>query len=318
MSENQKDLVLKRVFNKNKYFVDIFNNYIFGGDSVIDPESLIDENPELIFDNNKDGLRNRTRDLFKKATYKTDGKIGYLLLGIENQTTIDPNMVLRVMEYDVLSYMRQVDVEKGRKNGKMKLVPVITIVVYYGKGKWTGPSDLYSRIDINDNLKEYISNYKLNILTPALLSDDELKKYMSEIKCLFTYIKYQDDKYKLDEKIVRNNEFERIDNDVVNCINILTDSSLKYDEGEEEINMCKAIKEMREDAKAEGVKEEHERMCKAIKEMREDAKLEGVKEGKLEEKENNIKLMSNNGFDIETIARALSLDISYVMMVLSK
>jgi len=55
-------------------------------------------------------------------------------------------------------------------------------------------------------------------------------------------------------------------------------------------------------------------MCKGLEEFKKEAMLEG----KLEEKNDNIKTMHNNGFDIKTIAKALSLDINYVKLVLSK
>ena len=66
-------------------------------------------------------------------------------------------------------------------------------------------------------------------------------------------------------------------------------------------------------------------MCKAIEDMKkhakEDGKAEGIQEGiiKGEEKNlnNNIKTMHSNGFDVNTIAKALSLDINYVKKVLA-
>ena len=66
-------------------------------------------------------------------------------------------------------------------------------------------------------------------------------------------------------------------------------------------------------------------MCKAIEDMKkhakEDDKAEGIQEGiiKGEEKNlnNNIKTMHSNGFDVNTIAKALSLDINYVKKVLA-
>ena len=48
------------------------------------------------------------------------------------------------------------------------------------------------------------------------------------------------------------------------------------------------------------------------------AKDEGIEQGARENLENNIKTMHNNGFDIETISKALSLDIDYVKEVLNK
>ena len=293
--KHSKDLALKALFNNKKYFADVFNNFIFKGNNIIDPDTLIDDNPELIFKNSNGEISNRDRDLLKKATFKKDNKVGYLLLGIENQTTVDKDMIFRIMQYDSLSYMRQLDIAKEKKDGKIEIIQVLTLVIYYGKGNWTAPLDLYSRFNTDAEFRDLFPNYSYKVLNPNKLDDNEIDKYDKGLKCLFTYMKYQNDKQKLEEKITNNKEYEKIDNTVVDCINILTDSNLRYDEGEEEINMCKAIKDMRDEAKQEG-----------------------IQEGQTKERENNIKLMLNNGFDIETIAKALSLDISYVKTVLAK
>ena len=62
-------------------------------------------------------------------------------------------------------------------------------------------------------------------------------------------------------------------------------------------------------------------MCKAIEDMKKHAREDGIQEGiaKGEEKNlnNNIKTLHSNGFDVNTIAKALSLDINYVKKVLA-
>ena len=66
-------------------------------------------------------------------------------------------------------------------------------------------------------------------------------------------------------------------------------------------------------------------MCKAIDDMRKESKAEGKAEGisigkaegKAENLNENIKTMHKNGFDAETIARALSLDLCFVRKVLN-
>ncbi|MBQ9900576.1 MAG: hypothetical protein IJM36_05570, partial [Acholeplasmatales bacterium] len=59
--------------------------------------------------------------------------------------------------------------------------------------------------------------------------------------------------------------------------------------------------------------EEDIEMCKAIEDMKKHAKEDGKKENL----NNNIKTMHSNGFDVNTIAKALSLDINYVKKVLA-
>lgn len=45
-----------------------------------------------------------------------------------------------------------------------KLHPVITLCVYYGDSKWDGPLCLTDMMAIPDDLKELISDYKINLL----------------------------------------------------------------------------------------------------------------------------------------------------------
>ena len=70
--------------------------------------------------------------------------------------------------------------------------------------------------------------------------------------------------------------------------------------------MCKAIDDMRKESMAEG----EARGLAA-------GKAEGMAAGEAKALNQNIKTMYKNGFDIETIARALSLDLGFVKKVLS-
>ncbi len=57
--------------------------------------------------------------------------------------------------------------------------------------------------------------------------------------------------------------------------------------------------------------------CRAWSEFEKRSIEKGKAEGALEKEKNNIKTMHKNGFDLETIAKALSLDINYVKEVLA-
>ena len=57
--------------------------------------------------------------------------------------------------------------------------------------------------------------------------------------------------------------------------------------------------------------------CRAWDEFEKRSIEKGKAEGKAEKEKNNIKTMHKNGFDIETIAKALSLDINYVKEILA-
>ena len=59
-------------------------------------------------------------------------------------------------------------------------------------------------------------------------------------------------------------------------------------------------------------------MCKAIDDMRKESKAEGISIGETKKLNENIVTMHKNGFDAETIARALSLDLCFVRKVLAE
>jgi len=307
-----KDKLEKIYFSNKSNFADIFNYYLFKGKKVIKEENLIDKDKELIRNDIK--LSKMERDLLSKATIKYDNetKKTYIILGIENQSKIDYKMVIRVMGYDYFTYNDQIeDIENSSKNGKIKvgkgfgkstkLIPVITLVIYYGTKKWDGAKDLYSLLDIdNEDLKKYIPNYFINLIEPYNMTDDDINKLNYNNQAVFELIKYSNDKDKMYE--LYHTKYGRLDRIPGRLINEVTKAGLKIDESEGEIDMCKAIDDMRKESEAIG-----ETRGISI----------GKAEGKAETLNENIVTMHKNGFDAETIARALSLDLCFVRKVLN-
>ena len=283
------DISEKEYFKDNIMFSNLFNYYLFDGKEEIKSSELEELDPKLVFTNPGDIIRER--DIYKRAVIKSDGKKTYLLLGIENQTKVDKYMILRVMGYNYFSYYNQLhNIEKNKKNVKMKLYQVITLVIYFSDKKWTGPKDLHSLLDINDScIEKYIPNEKLNIIEPYSMDNEDFIKLNKELSMLFKFIKNSGNKDNL-EKLIYDNKNETIDVRTVRLINRVTKAGIEINESEGEISMCKAIEDMRKDA---------------------------IQEGETKTLNNNIKTMNSNGADENTIAKLLSLDIEYVKKVLA-
>ncbi len=208
-------------------------------------------------------------------------------------------MAFRIMLYDALIYDYQImNFKKDKKDGKIKLKPVITLVIYYGTKKWKSNLDIVSNLDIDPKLKEYISNYDTKVLSVSELTDEELESYTKDIRQLFKYVKKSNNKEDI-SSIMTDDDFKEVKKEIVDAINILTKSNIKYEEGDDEVNMCKGLDELLQDT-------------------RKDAKLEGRLEGKEEARHEVVKTMHNNGANETTIAKLLNLDINYVKLVLSK
>ena len=315
-----KNVVTKKYMSDNEKFADVFNYVLYDGCSIIRPDELIDCDPnELLASEDKKGkifAKDKMRDIKKSWIMKKDDQVAYLMLGVENQTYINYAMPVRNMLYDVLEYESQLqkcakqhreaeDLEGGeyisRFSKEDKLIPVVTLVVYFGADKWDGPRTLHEMFDIKDDkILEYVSDYRLNLIEPATIEDTE--KFQSDFKYVVNFIKNSRDKKKLKELVEENQEyFSKVPNDTAMLIKCCADVDIRVKEEEEETNMCKAIEDMKEDAREEGRQEmqkelekerrEKQKMCKAIEDMKEDAREEGRQEMQKElEKERREKL----------------------------
>ncbi len=127
-------------------------------------------------------------------------------------------------------------------------------------------------------------DYKM--LTRCMLDND--------LSILFGFIKNSGNKEKLINLINNNKKYEHVNKKTIRLINEVTNINITIEEDKEEIDMCKAIEDLKKDARKEG-----------------------LVEGEAKKLNENIKTMYKNGFDVETIARALSLDIVFVKKTLA-
>ena len=100
MSRNSKDIAEKHLESFNDVFSDIINVLVFDGEDTVLEDELEDINTNSMLVEDKK-VREQQRDISKKWKRKN---VIISILGIENQTTIDKNMPLRVIGYDGSSY----------------------------------------------------------------------------------------------------------------------------------------------------------------------------------------------------------------------
>ena len=86
-----------------------------------------------------------------------------------------------------------------------------------------------------------VPDYRINLFSPAEIKDEELDKLQSTLKEVMLFIKYSKDKRKLQELTSQTPGFR----------------SLELTETEGSVNMCQAVQEMCDDARAEGLSQGH-------------------------------------------------------------
>ena len=164
----RKDIVEKHFEEINEIFADIVNGTIFGGRQTIKENELYDLPVKSQYKADDGKLHEQERDIAKCWSKE---KVVFSIIGIENQTIIDKDMVLRVIGYDGASYRSQLlDKEQSRR------YPVITIVLYYGKEPWNAPRNLKERLDVPECLDNYVSDYHINVFDISHMSEAEIDR----------------------------------------------------------------------------------------------------------------------------------------------
>ena len=250
-------------FSNDTYFASFSNATLFDGKQVIHPERLVryENNMSLIIDDTKSTEdKKRRRDI----VVKTDVDGVCCLFSIEHQSTIDKNMVIRYGNYEMTEYLKQL------KNKKLKrLVPQVMIVFYTGDKKWNAPLKLSDYLDIPEELKAYINEWKfifvdVKEIDTSKIKDEQTRYFIEAIQEM-----YKGNYEGLHRRIKMNRDNFIYAAIITGSIDLIRD----LPEGDE-IDMCEGMERMAEGFRSEG---------------REQGILVGRSEGKLEEKRSTLK-----------------------------
>ena len=269
------DAEAKAYLSDNARFADAFNFLLYGGDRVIDPDALQQLDPTEIalpYGNDAREAEQRYRDLLKSWQAKTDGEAVYLVaLGTEIQHKVHYAMPVKNSLYDALFYARQVseaarsyrdqskkDTTKQKKvalnseeflsgfRKEDRLMPVITLTLFLSDSEWDGPCSIHDMFRVSDpRLLDFVPDYRINLVAPTLLSDEDIYKFRTDLSQLLEFIKHSRDKDALYRILHKGDRYRHLDVDVANLIKDITGADVRLDEREGKVDMCEAIEEMK-------------------------------------------------------------------------
>ena len=230
-----KDITQKVLENYNDVFADILNVLLFNGRDVVEESTLTDALPMSML--KIDGrVRSQERDI---AKYWRKSKINVALFGLENQTTPNKLMPLRVLGYDGAEYVKQ----SRKENIDKAKYPVITLVLYLGYEKeWNYPKTLFEVLDIDEDIKPYVNDFKINLFEIAYLDKEKINLFKSDFRILADYL-YQmriNRDYIADETTIEHVE------ELLTLMSAMTGDN-RFEEtindlkGKEKINMCEVL-----------------------------------------------------------------------------
>ena len=284
---------MKEFLENNAYFVDFFNAYFFDGERVLKPENCMELDSEMN-DSNMD--LEKHVDVIRKYN---DGNL-YSAFIIENQSCVDPSMVVRAAVYEYVAYERML--KKSKKNKAKEKLPMVNILVFYtGERPWNAGRQLSELVEVDERFESYFHDCKMNLI---------------EIKGNTSYNFNEEDVYNLfyicrsiyDQSIYEgtSNHFGLVKSSVLKVVKTLTDVEwldLEELEEKEEIEMCEAEKRWLEvkskEWEAEGIRK-------------------GIEQGSEKKELEMYQTMVDKGFSISSIASIFSVSEESIERLLMK
>ena len=192
----EKDILEKKLLMFNDVFADFVNGIMFDGKDVVKEDELVDLSGWSHYKGDDSKHRFQDRDVVK--LWKKENVV-ISLIGIENQDIPDEDMVFRVISYDGASYRTQLVEKERRKRTKktnktnetdlrIDIYPVITFVIYYGEEEWKHETTLHKRLNLDSELKHYVSDYSINLIDLKKLSEDDINKFKKDFKLIADYM----------------------------------------------------------------------------------------------------------------------------------
>ena len=264
----RKDISAKAFMKEPEIFADFFNAVMFDGEQRVQADRLRELDTAqaalLPVDTGKAVLKEKYRDILKNAIIRSDGRMVYMLLGIENQSDIHYAMPVRNMLYNALAYEGQVtEIEmenKGSlkekeflsgfpKNGK--LTPVVTVTLYWGDTHWDGPQTLKDMLkEYPDQLEAYIEDTNINLI--EIIDSDLYKACRSELRQVLQALSVRNDKEKLYETMA-SSDYKDVSATAATVLSEYVNVRKPRKTRNGGYNMCKAIEELKKDWYAEGM-----------------------------------------------------------------
>ena len=278
-------------------FADIINVLIYHGQTVVNPQFLADGPTAATYKAADGFISQKHRDL---SMYDTSVSPACIVYGLENQTKPSPVMPVRVMGYDAASYDHSIQQTKAKNLSQgrqadfaleihkdQKLSPVVTLTLYFGLKPWDGPRSLHDLLIVPEELKEFLPNYRTNVVEVAFLPPDTIEKFTSDFQIVALWFRARRlnaaDNLRLHQKEWIHPEaildFFYVFAEDHRYLTIKSQFIKRIRKGEK-ITMCTLIDSLLEEGMQEGKKEGmKEGLKKGMKEGRKKGRKEGLEEG---------------------------------------
>ena len=341
----QADVNVNLWLKDTKRFADLFNAILFQGKAVILPENL-HPSPETTAVSLQDAQgKNVVKKQYRDIIMNWQDQAVLMLLAVESQTAIHYAAPLKVMLYDSMEYAEQVRVKWKERPPRLssaeflsrfqkndKLIPVITLIFYYGTEEWDGPLELHQMFDLGTEkkhaelMKKYLPNYHINLVDVRRLKN--LESFQSDLQIIFGMLQCSQDKYALRTYVANHKDyFQKLDLETYHALGAFLNSRQLMEinveqEEREELDMCKALEDIYNDGVQAGIQTgiqtgiEQGRQS-GIAEGEAHGKELGIAEGKASHKKDVARQMQKLGYSLDAIAAVLRESVDGISKILA-
>ena len=167
---------------------------------------------------------------------------------------------------------------------------------------WDGARSLYEMLEIDEAVKPFVNDFKLNLFDYHEWND--FSKFKTENRLLFKALSCGSDVKSMKKMLRKNPNFGRLDLESAKAISGMLGVKMnletiktRTEDGEEVFDMCKAFDDYKEEGRREGKRE-----------GRREGKREGRREGEMQALTTVVKnLMKNQQITFEVAAEVLEI-----------
>jgi hypothetical protein len=138
-----------------------------------------------------------------------------------------------------------------------RILPVVTLVVYFSAREWDGPMSLHEMFGEQDaRVLALVPDYKINLVAPASIKDSDFEKFHTSLKEVLSFIKYSQDVDRLWETVEADEGFRHLGRAEADVLNAYAGVNLDMEKDKEAINVCLALEEMKRGAAEKAMEKE--------------------------------------------------------------
>ena len=262
-------------FKDRTRMADFLNGYIYQGEPIVLPEHILEVDPVITTLWKKGSILQAHVSVLDLAR-KISTEFHAVFIGIQNQTDIHYAMPVRIMSTDAAGYYGQWKAiqKENRKTHTSKnsgeflsgfsqtdtLLPIVTIVLYYGQKPWDGAVTLKEMLNLSgcpEPLQKMIADYPINLF--EIRNYPHLDRFQTDLQVVFGFLQNTNDKTQLVQYVHKHKDaFSHMKEDAYDLLCAMSNTKelkILSEQAEAqggEYNMCKAIDDLIKDSKAEG------------------------------------------------------------------